>query len=132
MFADDEIRFLMRTRHERLVMFLGCGITEDGQCFLVTEFMDGGSLDCVLWGGSRGTMSMSWIQRIHILLDVVDGLTYLHLLHKSVHQDLKSPNILLERIDGDDVTHRAKIADFGLSKIFTSGKTRVGMCSIRA
>ena len=75
-------------------------------------------------------MSMSWIQRIHILLDVVDGLSYLHLLHKSVHQDLKSPNILLERIDGDDITHRAKIADFGLSKIFTSGKTRVGMlCS---
>ena len=33
------------TRHERLVMFLGCGITEDGGCFLVTEFMDGGSLD---------------------------------------------------------------------------------------
>ena len=45
LFKDDEIKFLMRTRHERLVMFLGCGITEDGGCFLVTEFMDEGSLD---------------------------------------------------------------------------------------
>ena len=73
------------TRHERLVMFLGCGISEDGGCFLVTEFMDGGSLDRVLWGGTTATVSTSWMQRVQILLDVVDGLAYLHLLHKSVH-----------------------------------------------
>ena len=74
------------------------------------------------------------MQRIQILLDVVDGLTYLHLVHKSVHQDLKSPNILLEKIIRNDdalrsdktVTHRAKIADFGLSKIFIKGKKRIG------
>ena len=93
----------------------------------MTEFMDGGSLDRALWAGGNASMSTSWMQRIQILLDVSDGLGYLHLFHKSVHRDLKSPNILLERIDGDDITHRAKIADFGLSKIFTSGKTRVGM-----
>ena len=53
---------------------------------------------------------------IQILLDVVDGLLYLHLVHKSVHLDLKSPNILLEKIVSNDdaartdrsVTHRAK------------------------
>ena len=74
------------------------------------------------------------MQRIQILLDVVDGLLYLHLAHKNVHQDLKSPNILLEKIVQNDdatrsdkiVTHRAKIADFGLSKIFTKGKKRIG------
>ena len=76
----------------------------------------------------------SWTQRIQILLDVADGLAYLHLFHKSVHQDLKSPNILLEKIIRNDdasrsdktVTHRAKIADFGLSKIFIKGKKRIG------
>ena len=112
-------------------MFLGCGISEDGDCFLVTEFMDGGSLDRALWGSTTAT---SWMQRIQILLDVADGLGYLHLYHKSVHQDLKSPNILLEKIvrnddaarSDDTVTHRAKIADFGLSKIFTKGKMRIG------
>ena len=98
LFHDDEIRFLMRTRHERLVMFLGCGLSEDGGCFLVTEFMDGGSLDRALWSGGNNSLSTSWMQRIQILLDVADGLTYLHLVHKSVHQDLKSPNILLEKI----------------------------------
>ena len=122
------------TRHERLVMFLGCGIDEGGGCFLVTEFMDGGSLDRVLWGDSSTTLCTSWMQRIQILLDVVDGLAYLHLMHKSIHQDLKSPNILLEKIVQNDdaarrddtVTHRAKLADFGLSRIFSKGKKRIG------
>ena len=122
------------TRHERLVMFLGCGISEDGGIFLVTEFMHGGSLDRVLWGDSSTTVSTSWVQRIQFLLDIADGLGYLHLFHKSVHQDLKSPNILLEEIVRNDdaarrddtVTHCAKLADFGLSKIFTKGKVRIG------
>ena len=134
LFRDNEIRFLIRTRHERLVMFLGCGIDdEDGGCFLVTEFMDGGSLDRALWNGGSSTISTSWMQRFQILLDVVDGLVYLHLVHKSVHLDLKSPNILLEKIVFHDdaartdrsVTHRAKIADFGLSRIFNKGKRRL-------
>ena len=76
-------------------MFLGCGIDDNGGCFLVTEFMDGGSLDRALWSGGSTVISTSWMQRIQILLDVVDGLVYLHLIHKSVHLDLKSPNILL-------------------------------------
>ena len=48
---------------------------------------------------------------------------------------MKSPNILLEkchRVEFDDaartdrsVTHRAKIADFGLSKIFNKGKQKM-------
>ena len=82
-------------------------------------------------------MSSSWMQRIQILLDVSDGLGYLHLYHKSIHQDLKSPNILLEKIVRNEdatrsdktVTHRAKIADFGLSKIFNKGKKRIGATS---
>ena len=56
LFKDKEIRFLMRTRHERLVMFLGCGISENDSCFLVTEFMDGGSLDRALWAGGNTSM----------------------------------------------------------------------------
>ena len=44
-FEVDEIEFLMRTRHERLAMFLGCGHMDDGTVFLVFEFAQGGSLE---------------------------------------------------------------------------------------
>ena len=65
LFKDKEIRFLMRTRHERLVMFLGCGISENGSCFLVTEFMDGGSLDLALWAGGNTSMSTLYSSAKH-------------------------------------------------------------------
>ena len=40
-----------------------------------------------------------------------EGVLYLHDVHRLIHRDLKSPNILL---DGNG---RCKIADFGLSKL---------------
>ena len=121
-------------------MFLGCGIAEDGTGFLVTEFMDGGSLDRALWGSGSVSICTSWTQRIQILLDVVDGLAYLHLMHKTVHQDVKSPNILLETVVSNDdaarsdntVKYRAKLGDFGLSKIFIKGKKRIGTTKVTA
>ena len=58
--GTSNVRFLIRTRHERLVMFLGCGIDDEAGCFLVTEFMDGGSLDRALWsGGGSSAISTS-------------------------------------------------------------------------
>jgi len=147
-FTDKEVRFLIRTRHERLVMFLGCGVGDNGS-FIVLEYMDGGSLDRVLWTSSSNSSSMSWIQRFQILLDVADGLAYLHLIHKSVHRDLKSPNILLEidhhhhsnHSDDNDgqgsgsssspqlIRFRAKLADFGMSRIFLKDKKRTQQTS---
>ena len=106
------------TRHERIVMFLGAGVKYGGktnEIFLVTEWMNGGNLADFLWGQRM----VAWNQRIQILMDCLEGLAYLHLLHKSVHCDLKSPNILLERASSDDGLVRAKLGDFGLSRIFT-------------
>jgi len=124
LFDNDEVKFLMRTRHERIVMFLGVGRKFGGntnEIFLVTEWMNGGNLSEFLWDQRM----VAWKQRIQILIDCLEGLSYLHLLHKSVHCDLKSPNILLEKASSDDGLVRAKLGDFGLSRIFTHGKQRV-------
>lgn len=123
---NQEIKFLMRTRHDRLVMFLGAGTMEaiagSHDIFLITEWMDGGNLADFVWNKP----TVEWKQRLQILNDVLEGLAYLHLLHKSVHCDLKSPNILLEKSsNGNNSLVRAKLADFGLSRIFTFGKRRV-------
>ena len=36
---NDEVRFLQRTRNHRLVMFLGMGLTESGDTFIVLEYV---------------------------------------------------------------------------------------------
>ena len=40
---NDEIAFLQRARHSRLVLFLGCGRLKKGGIFLVLEYCDSGA-----------------------------------------------------------------------------------------
>uniref|UniRef100_T1JM86 Dual serine/threonine and tyrosine protein kinase n=1 Tax=Strigamia maritima TaxID=126957 RepID=T1JM86_STRMM len=58
---------------------------------------------------------LSWLRRLHIAIDVVEGLCFLH-SKKLIHRNIKLRNILL------DETQRAKITDFGCctEETFTS------------
>jgi len=86
-----------------------------GACFetpnycLVMDFMSGGNLFQLLSSSSP----LEWNIRYQIALDVSRGIDTIHQLG-IVHCDLKSLNILL------DSQKRAKISDFGLSKVKTS------------
>ena len=52
---QSEIEFLMRTRHQRLVMFVGMGTVEEtGQKFMVSEYCECGALSTKLWSESTG------------------------------------------------------------------------------
>jgi serine/threonine protein kinase len=66
-----------------------------------------------------------WADRLQIMLDVCEGMAYLHspvnndghtVKPKVYHQDLKSGNVLL--IIDKDGKLRGKIADFGLAGLF--------------
>ncbi|XP_071700420.1 probable serine/threonine-protein kinase PBL28 [Rutidosis leptorrhynchoides] len=77
---------------------------------LVYEYASNGSLDRHL-----NDSDLTWIQRIHICLDVAGGLNYLHNHNggqrRVLHRDIKSSNILL------DDNWNAKVSDLGLSRI---------------
>jgi len=122
-FSDAEVRFLQRCRNMYLVMFIGCGsYCNDGSLFLVLELCESGALDTYLQAKRP-----EWPQRIHFLIDVAEGLCYLHLRHKALHRDIKGPNILLTaRSEGHarcKVKLMAKIADFGISTISRGKRT---------
>ncbi|KAM1189790.1 hypothetical protein ACFX2J_025426 [Malus domestica] len=89
---------------------------------LIYEFMAYGSLDSHLLGENSNANVLTWEGRLQIATDAAQGLEYLHNGCKPpiVHRDVKTTNILLAE------NFQAKLADFGLSRIFpTDGGTHM-------
>ncbi|XVE88809.1 hypothetical protein DITRI_Ditri19aG0098500 [Diplodiscus trichospermus] len=112
-----EMKVLCRVHHANLVELIGYAAS-DNELFLIYEYAQKGSLRNHLHDPlNKGHTPLSWILRVQIALDAARGLEYIHEHTKThyVHRDIKSSNILL------DGSFRAKISDFGLSKLV--GKT---------
>jgi serine/threonine protein kinase/tetratricopeptide (TPR) repeat protein len=85
----------------------------DGRQYLVTELVDAGTLRD--WARVE---KRSWRQIVNLLVGVADGLAAAHSAG-IVHRDIKPENILVAK------NGYAKLADFGLAKLFedTEGRT---------
>ena len=93
----------------------------------MTELCSGGSFDKHIWR-RQDDLEMTLFERLHVVLDAALGLEFLHTLHRSIHRDIKSPNVLLvERPSSDyrKAQWMGKLGDFGLSRMVLRGKERV-------
>ena len=100
-----EARAAAGLTHDNIVRLLDFG-SDRGEFFLVTEFMEAGSLASWRHAGPDGeTLSVVFGQ-------VLEALSYAH-ARGVIHRDLKPENILLS-FDGAGHA-RAKVADFGLA-----------------
>eukprot|EP00039_Didymoeca_costata_P002273 m.58879 g.58879 ORF g.58879 m.58879 type:complete len:1458 (-) comp11205_c0_seq1:96-4469(-) len=99
---EAEVDFLRKCRHRNIVRFFGAG-NLDGRPFLVTEYLELGSLNTYI-RKNMGDISESL--KLSFSLDVQAGMQYLHDLGR-LHRDLKSGNVLLSK------KLRAKVGDFG-------------------
>lgn len=86
----------------------------DGHPFIAMELVEGTDLDELL----RRNAPLTLVEKIDILIDVLNGLSYAH-KRGIVHRDVKPANI---RIDEEG---RARIMDFGIAHMHTSGATRM-------
>jgi serine/threonine-protein kinase len=105
-----EARAASRLNHPNSVAVIDFGKTQDGQLYLVMEFLRGKDLARVMY--EEGPLSFRRI--VNILRQVLAALAEAH--HMGIiHRDLKPENIILEpmRSGGDFV----KVVDFGLAKM---------------
>ena len=99
-----EAQMASSLNHPHIVTVHDAGET-DGRQYLVTEFIDGGTLRDWASQGRR-----SWLEIVQLLTGVGDGLAAAHQAG-IVHRDIKPANILVAK------NGYAKLADFGLAKL---------------
>ncbi|KAK1407709.1 hypothetical protein QVD17_39333 [Tagetes erecta] len=121
----NEAEIISKIRHRNLLPLRGFCATSDSvngtERYLVYEFMPNGSLHDHLFNRKASDKRLSWPQRKSIILDVANGLSYLHNGVKPAifHRDIKATNILL------DSNMKALVADFGLAKQSRDGQSHM-------
>lgn len=98
-----EARRAARLKHPAILPVYDVGL-EEGECFFVTEYVEGGSLaDRLDHGRIPAAQVCRWI------VSIADGLDHAH-RSGVVHRDVKPANILIDAHD------RALLADFGIAQ----------------
>jgi eukaryotic-like serine/threonine-protein kinase len=104
-----EQHILASLDHPNITRLLDAGLTDDGQPFLVMEYVDGVHLDKFC-----DEHKLAIRERLELFLHVCDAVAYAH-RNLVVHLDLKPSNILVVR-DGPNLG-AVKLLDFGTSKL---------------
>nr|XP_023905545.1 probable leucine-rich repeat receptor-like protein kinase At1g35710 [Quercus suber] len=110
----NEVKILTEIRHRNIVKLHGYCLHK--RCmFLVYEYMERGSLFCVLRNNAEA-VELDWMKRVNIIKSTAHALSYMH--HEGVsvivHRDISSNNILLNS------ELEAFVSDFGTARLLDS------------
>nr|XP_027069073.1 MDIS1-interacting receptor like kinase 2-like [Coffea arabica] len=107
----NEADMLSKIRHRNIVKLFGFCLHK--RCmFLIYEYMDRGSLFCILRDETEA-VELDWVKRLNLIKGIASALSYLH--HDCdppiIHRDVSSNNILLNS------QLEATLSDFGTARI---------------
>lgn len=109
-----EGRIVTSLTHPHIVQATDLGLTGDGRLFIVMELAAGEPLSAIL--KREGKLPIPLV--VQLATQILSGVEHAH-AHKVVHRDLKPDNVMVSGWGTRDV--RAKVVDFGIAKILTSG-----------
>ncbi|KAB1203931.1 hypothetical protein CJ030_MR8G020728 [Morella rubra] len=107
----NEVKVLTEIRHRHIIKLHGFCLHK--QCmFLVYEYMERGSLFCIL-NNDVEAVELNWSKRVNIIKGISHALSYLHheCIPPIVHRDISSSNVLLNS------KLEAFVSDFGTAKL---------------
>ncbi|XP_039155511.1 MDIS1-interacting receptor like kinase 2-like [Eucalyptus grandis] len=107
----NEVKHLTEVRHRSIIKLHGFCLHR--RCmFLIYEYMENGSLFCVLRDDVEA-VEMDWSKRVDLVCDVAHALSYMHhdCTRPIVHRDISSNNILLNS------RMQAFVSDFGTARL---------------
>jgi tetratricopeptide (TPR) repeat protein len=99
----EERRILARLEHPNIARLIDGGVLEDGEPFLVMEYVDGRPIDAV-------AAELPEAARVGLFLQAADAVQFAH-GRLIVHADLKPSNIA---VDG---AGRVRLLDFGIARL---------------
>ncbi|KDO32331.1 TKL/DRK protein kinase [Saprolegnia parasitica CBS 223.65] len=114
----QEVAMLRQLKHPNIVLFIGACINP--KLMILTEYCSRKSLYSVIHNKAMFA-TIPWKFKVRMVLDAARGIAYLH-ANRIIHRDIKSHNLLVD----DD--WRAKVADFGISKVLDVGAQAFTHC----
>ena len=102
-----EAKLAAKLNHPNILSIHDVGRESDEVCFLVSELLEGQSLEARL---AQGPLSLS--ETLEMMGQVASALLEAH-QRQIIHRDIKPANIYLQEIRGGA---RAKLLDFGIAK----------------
>ncbi len=114
-----ERQILASLNHSHIARLLDAGETDEGQPFLIMEYVHGDPVDRYC-----DAKQLDINQRLTLFLDICSAVQYAH-QSLVVHRDLKPANILVT-VDG-----KAKLLDFGIAKLLDASDAAAALALTR-
>lgn len=107
---QQEAKAITSLRHPNIISVYEFGVADDGEPYMVMEYIEGSNLGELI--KSKGSLTIE--ESMHRFIQLCDALQHAHAAGV-LHRDLKPGNVMLSDKDGSFAD--ARLVDFGIAKL---------------